>query len=40
MRALIVTPGRGSYDRDGLGHLHGRAPELLAACDAYRVSLR
>lgn len=38
MRALIVTPGRGSYDRDGLGQLQGRAPELLAACDAYRVS--
>lgn len=35
-RALIVAPGRGSYDRNGLGQLQGRAPQLLAACDAHR----
>lgn len=41
-RALVVCPGRGSYDRDGLGQLQGRtgaAAELIAACDAHRASL-
>lgn len=37
-RALIVAPGRGSYDRSGLGQLHNRAPDLLAACDAHRAA--
>lgn len=36
MRALIVAPGRGSYNRDGLGQLEGRAPVLLDRCDAHR----
>lgn len=38
-RALIVCPGRGSYDRGALGTLRDRAPaarEIVAACDAYR----
>jgi malonyl CoA-acyl carrier protein transacylase len=35
-RVLVVAPGRGSYDRQGLGQLQGRAPDLLAACDAHR----
>lgn len=36
MRALIVAPGRGSYDRNALGQLTGRAESLLDACDAHR----
>ncbi|MCA9568046.1 MAG: ACP S-malonyltransferase [Myxococcales bacterium] len=36
--ALIVAPGRGSYDRAALGQLQGRATELLDACDAWRTA--
>lgn len=38
-RALVVCPGRGSYDRSTLGSLVGRSPaaqEVVAACDAWR----
>lgn len=37
-RALIVCPGRGSYDRASLGYLKGRAEAapVLEACDAWR----
>ena len=40
-RALIVCPGRGSYDRAGLGQLRDRSPPAQAigdACDAHRVT--
>jgi [acyl-carrier-protein] S-malonyltransferase len=40
-RALIVCPGRGSYDRSSLGQLQDRSPEaraIIDACDAYRVA--
>lgn len=36
MRALVVCPGRGSYGRDTLGYLAGRAPELVELCDRWR----
>ncbi len=36
MRALVICPGRGSYGRDTLGYLSGRAPELLQLCDQWR----
>lgn len=37
-RALIVCPGRGSYERTSLGYLRGRseAVDVLASCDAWR----
>lgn len=38
-RALIVCPGRGSYDRGGLGQLQDRSPaaaQVIARCDAWR----
>jgi len=38
-RALIVCPGRGSYDRASLGQLQDRseaATQVITACDAYR----
>jgi acyl transferase domain-containing protein len=38
-RALIVCPGRGSYDRASLGQLQDRSPEaraIIDACDAHR----
>ena len=38
-RALIVCPGRGSYDRASLGQLQDRseaAAAVIAACDAHR----
>ncbi len=38
-RALIVCPGRGSYDRSCLGSLSGRSPgaqRVIDACDAWR----
>lgn len=37
-RALLVAPGRGSYSRDSLGGLTGRAPELLDVCDGFRAA--
>ena len=41
LRALIVCPGRGSYERGSLGSLQGRssaATEIVAQCDAYRAA--
>jgi len=41
-RALIVCPGRGSYDRSSLGSLQDRSPaaaQILQRCDAYRSSM-
>lgn len=38
-RTLVVCPGRGSYDREGLGQLVGRtgdAAVVIEACDAHR----
>jgi len=38
-RALVVCPGRGSYDRSGLGQLQDRpqaVQPILTACDAHR----
>lgn len=38
-RALIVCPGRGSYDRSSLGSLRDRGPlaaDLVGRCDAWR----
>ena len=38
-RALVVCPGRGSYDRQALGQLADRSPAataILDACDAWR----
>ena len=38
-RALLVCPGRGSYDRSGLGQLRDRSAEvhaIVARCDAHR----
>ena len=38
-RALVVCPGRGSYDRKGLGQLRERssgAQAIVDACDAWR----
>lgn len=38
-RALVVCPGRGSYDRAGMGQLQGRseaAAAVVARCDAFR----
>lgn len=40
-RALLVCPGRGSYDRASLGTLKGRSPaaqRIIAACDARRAA--
>ncbi len=37
-RALVVAPGRGSYDRAALGQLQDRTPALLDACDAWRTA--
>lgn len=40
-RALVVCPGRGSYDRATLGSLAGRSPaanRVLDACDAWRAA--
>lgn len=40
-RALVVCPGRGSYDRSCLGQLQDRSPAakaVIEACDAYRAS--
>lgn len=42
MRTLIVCPGRGSYDRAGLGQLQDRseaARAVIARCDAWRASV-
>ncbi len=39
LRALLVCPGRGSYDRASLGSLRDRSPaaaEIVARCDAWR----
>ena len=39
MRALIVCPGRGSYDRAGMGQLQDRseaARAVISACDQHR----
>lgn len=41
-RALVVCPGRGSYDRAALGQLQGRSPAaraVIEACDAWRASV-
>ena len=41
-RALIVCPGRGSYDRAGLGQLQDRpkaARQIVEACDEWRTSM-
>ncbi len=41
MRALVVCPGRGSYERASLGSLRARSAavnELLDTCDAYRAA--
>ena len=41
-RALIVCPGRGSYDRAGLGQLQDRAQapsQIITACDEWRASM-
>lgn len=41
-RALVVCPGRGSYDRAGLGQLKDRSPaarEVVERCDAWRASV-
>lgn len=38
MRALVVCPGRGSYDRASLGSLRDRATPSVAAADAYRAA--
>lgn len=39
MRALVVCPGRGSYDRSAMGqlvHRKGPARQIVQACDAWR----
>lgn len=41
-RALVVCPGRGSYDRASLGQLQDRSPaarEIIERCDAWRASV-
>ena len=39
--AIVVAPGRGTYNREELGYLsrhHADKPDLIASLDAYRVS--
>ena len=41
-RALVICPGRGSYDRKAMGQLQERSPQadtVIKACDEYRRSL-